>query len=238
MTDEITASYITVGSSRAYLARPQDDAGAGMLLLPMITGIGEQLREFAHDIARSGVTALSWDPWDGVSSDDTSSERLRELMAELDDEDVLAEQQRLLEHMFGELGLRKVGTIGWCLGGRYVFLLGGRDARLANVVAYHPTVTIPAAPNHKLDAAEHAGRISAPVMMLYPGQDSLVPRESFDALQGALNGRDSGASIVHLYPLAEHGFSSKDRHGSEVNADAYAQSWPQTLAFIQATTRS
>jgi carboxymethylenebutenolidase len=73
-------------------------------------------------------------------------------------------------------------------------------------------------------------------MMLYPGADSLVPRESFEKLQAALNGRETGASIVHLYPGAEHGFSARMRHDNPVNAEAYNISWPQALAFIKATT--
>src|SRR3982074_3564012 len=72
-------------------------------------------------------------------------------------------------------------------------------------------------------------------MMLYPGADSIVPRESFEKLQAALNGRETGASIVHLYPGAEHGFSASTRHGNPVNAEAYHISWPQALEFIKAT---
>jgi carboxymethylenebutenolidase len=237
MADQTTTSRITVDSLGAYLARPADDGGAGMLLLPMVTGIAAPLREFADDIASAGVTALSWDPWHGPSSDDTPVEDLYQLMAKLDDETVLTEQVRLLDYMFGDLGLRKVGVIGWCLGGRFALLLASRDARLSNVVAYHPTVPLPPAPNHTLDAVESAGRIQAPVMMLYPGADSLVPRESFDKLQAALNGRETGASIVHLYPGAEHGFTASFRRNNPINAQAYEISWPQALAFIKATTR-
>lgn len=238
MANEITTSHITVGSLRAYLARPQDDGGKGMLLLPMVMGIGEQLREFADDIARSGVTALSWDPWHGPSADDTSTEELFGMMGRLDDETALTEQGKLLDHLFDELGIRQAGVIGWCMGGRFAFLLAGRDNRLANVVAFHPTVTIPPAANHDLDAAEHAAMIQAPVMMLYPGADNLVPRESFDNLQAALNARENAASIVHMYPAAEHGFSSRSRWANAVNAQAYALAWPQALAFIKATTES
>lgn len=237
MTHAITTSDVTVDSLRGYLARPQDDGGAGMLLLPMVTGINAQVREFADDIARAGVTALSWDPWHGPNADNTPVDELFSLMAKLDDETVLAEQRQLLDYLFGTLGLARVGAIGWCLGGRFGLLLGGRDRRLANVVAYHPTVPIPPAPNHDLDAVEYAGRIEAPVMMLYPGADHLVPRESFDSLQAALNGRETGASIVHMYPGADHGFSSRARQDKEVNAHAYRVSWPQALSFIQTTTR-
>jgi carboxymethylenebutenolidase len=236
MAPEIETSTVTVGELKAYLSRPAGGSSSGMLLLPMITGIGEQVREFADDIARAGITALSWDPWHGPSSDDTPIERLVEMMDALDDETVLAEHGRLLDHLFGELGCDKAGVIGWCLGGRLALVLGGRDSRLANVVAYHPTVTVPPRPNHTLDAAEHAARIAAPVMMLYPGADSAVPWESFAALQTALQSRSTGATIVHLYPGAEHGFSDRKRQGDPVNAQAYAVSWPQALEFMRATT--
>ncbi|MFC4001868.1 dienelactone hydrolase family protein [Prauserella oleivorans] len=236
MAHEIDTSTIKVGELGAYLSRPAGGGTSGMLLLPMITGIGERVREFADDIARTGVTALSWDPWHGPSADDTSREVLFDLMGKLDDETCLNEMRTLLDHMFGELGLRKVGVIGWCLGGRFALILGGRDDRLANVIAYHPTVPIPPAPNHTVDAVEHTARIAAPTMMLYPGRDTLVPHESFQRLQDALHSRTGAPSIVHLYPEAEHGFSDSRTHGNEINATAYATSWPQVLAFIQATT--
>lgn len=236
MTNELGTSSITVDSLNAYLARPADDAGGGMLLLPMVTGINQHVREFADDIARAGVTALSWDPWHGPSADDTPVEDLFGLMGRLDDETCLSEQSRLLDYLFGELGLRRVGVIGFCLGGRFALLLAGRERRLANVVAYHPTVPLPPYPNHTLDAVDYTGRIEAPVMMLYPGQDHLVPRESFDNLQTALYGRKNTASIIHLYPAAEHGFSGGARTSNEVNAEAYRLSWPQAMAFIQAST--
>lgn len=237
MAHEIDSSTIKVGELPAYLSRPSGGGTGGMLLLPMVTGIGTQLREFADDIARAGITALSWDPWHGISSDDTPRERLFELMGQLDDETCLGEMRQLLDHMVGELGLAQVGVIGWCMGGRFAFLLGGRDERLANVVAYHPTVPGTPAPNHTLDAVEHAARTTAPTMMLYPTADTLVPEESFTRLQTALQSRQAGPSIIHVYPDAEHGFSDRSRHGNDVNAAAYAVSWPQALAFMQATTR-
>ncbi|NIJ13832.1 carboxymethylenebutenolidase [Saccharomonospora amisosensis] len=236
MAHEIETSTIKVGDLGAYLARPSGGSKSGMLLLPMITGIGGQVREYAEDIARAGLTALTWDPWHGPSIDDTPRDRLAELMRQLDDEACLEEMRRLLDHLLGELGVERAGVIGWCLGGRFALILGGRDERLANVVAYHPTVPGTPAPNHTVDAVEHTARIKAPVLMLYPGADTLVPRESFARLQDALYSRDSGPSLVHVYPHAEHGFSDRGRHGSEVNATAYAISWPQALEFMKVTT--
>ncbi|MFZ3395778.1 hypothetical protein TVH25_21315, partial [Rhodococcus sp. 7Tela_A2] len=61
MTD-IEANFLHVGELRAYLARPAGGSTGAMLLLPMITGIGAQVREYAEDIARAGATARGWGP--------------------------------------------------------------------------------------------------------------------------------------------------------------------------------
>src|SRR5690606_38786762 len=116
MAHEIDTSNVRVDGLNAYLAAPRESTGAGMLLLPMITGIGTRVREFADELAAAGVTTLSWDPFDGVSMDDTPRETMVELMNNLDDETCLAEMRTLLDHMFGELGLEQVGVVGYCLG--------------------------------------------------------------------------------------------------------------------------
>jgi hypothetical protein len=45
----------------------------------------------------------------------------------------------------------------------------------------------------------------------------------------------SAASIVHVQLGSQHGSGAAARRSMEVNARAYAVSWPQTLAFITAT---
>jgi carboxymethylenebutenolidase len=237
VSEEIESSSPVVDRLNTYLSRPAGGSRAGMLLLPMISGISARVREFADGFAQAGITALCWDPWQGrPSGDRTSMEVLLGWMGALDDEACLAEQRRLLDHLFGELGCTRAGVIGWCMGGRFALLLGGRDDRLANVTAYHPTVPGTPAPNHTLDAAELCGAIRAPVMMLYPGADELVPQRSFQRLQSALQSRASGPSIVHVYPGAEHGFSGSTRLHSAVNTEAFTISWPQAIQFAVTTT--
>ncbi len=66
MTD-IEAEFVEIGELRAFLARPLGGSTGGMLLLPMITGINDQVREYAEDIAGTGVTALVWDRGTGTA---------------------------------------------------------------------------------------------------------------------------------------------------------------------------
>jgi carboxymethylenebutenolidase len=154
--DGIDHFLTNVDGLTTFVSRPSGGSPAGMLLLPMITGIGEQVREFADGLAGHGLTTLSWDPWQGRGSlDDTPMEQLFEWMSGLDDETSLDEQRRLLDHLHGALGCARVGTIGWCLGGRFALLLGARETRLANVVAYHPA-------RHGNPVNAHAARLAWP----------------------------------------------------------------------------
>ncbi|TDD62294.1 dienelactone hydrolase [Kribbella antibiotica] len=224
---------VKVGDQDAYLARV---GRAGMLLLPMITGIGEQIREWADELAAAGITALVWDPFKGRSTDNSTREELSELLLQKDDDEALAEQQALLDYLVDDLGCSKVGVMGWCLGGRFALLLGARDQRLANVVAFHPTSPSELHPQHTHDTIADAVSITAPVLVSYPSADTLVPNADFEALQTALQSRSAGATFTQYFPGAAHGFTDKSRHGDEVNATAYKLAWPQALAFIKATT--
>ncbi|TCC53085.1 dienelactone hydrolase [Kribbella capetownensis] len=224
---------VEVGEQGAYLARV---GRAGMLLLPMITGIGEQVRAWADELAGEGITALAWDPFKGRSTDNSSRPELSELLQEMDDDQALAEQRELLDYLFGELGCTKVGVIGWCLGGRFAFLLAARDQRLASVVAFHPTIPSDMRPHHTYDAIAEAGGITAPVLVSYPSADTAVPNADFEALQTVLQARPAGATFTQYFPGADHGFSDKARHDTPVNADAFHLAWPQALAFMRTTT--
>ena len=88
---------VTVGEQDAYLARV---GRVGMLLLPMITGIGEQVRAWADELAGEGITALAWDPFKGLSTDNTSRQELSGLLRQMDDDTALAEQSALLDYLF------------------------------------------------------------------------------------------------------------------------------------------
>jgi carboxymethylenebutenolidase len=223
---------VEVGEQTAYLAQV---GRAGMLLLPMITGIGEQVREWADELAGEGITALVWDPFKGRSLDNSTREELSGLLREMDDDTALAEQAELLDYLTGELGCNKAGVIGWCLGGRFAFLLGARDPRVANVVAFHPTVPSNLPPHHTYDAIAEAAGIVAPVLVSYPSADAAVPNADFEALQTVLQARTTGATFTQYFPGADHGFSDKSRHDKDVNAGAYRLAWPQALAFMKST---
>jgi|SRR5690625_2315324 len=231
----IRTSTLSHNSLTAHMARPDAPSDRGLLLLPMITGIGERVREFAADFAGAGITTVCWNPFPGASSDTHSLEELRQRRDELDDRTVLEELKSWLDHMSDELGVRRTATVGYCLGGRFALLLAAADPRIAGLVAYHPTVPPTPEKNHSIDPFEEAARVDTPVLVHYPGQDHLVPRQSMDRLRTMLEANTSASVTVSVHPEAGHGFSDSAHHGNEHNVAAYSLAQPLTLAFLRST---
>jgi carboxymethylenebutenolidase len=226
-------STLQAAGLNAYLARADDPSGAGVLLLPAAYGLGEFVKRRADDLAAAGLTALVWDPFRGRDVSGLGLPELMRLLRSIQDADALAEHRRLLDHMDGELGVKRPGVIGWCFGGRLALVLAAREERVAACVAYHPSIREEQAPNQTEDAFALAGEIPCPVQWVHPGNDSVLTPATFATLRDALLGREKGSTDLQLHPGAEHGFM--ERGGTEANERATRLAWPQTVAFLRAT---
>jgi carboxymethylenebutenolidase len=129
--------------------------------------------------------------------------------------------------------LKAIGTLGFCLGGRFSLLLCVRDRRLGACLTYYPSIRVPKPPNQHQDAVALAAEISCPVQLVYPGQDHVIERETFLQLQATLQKRHA-PTIVQFYPEASHSFMVLDRTSGEVDRAAARLSWPQAIAFLSA----
>ena len=123
----IRTETITRGERVGYLARPAD-ARAGVLLLPSVHGIDQYSKAYAQALAEAGLATVIWEPFPGSPPADTREQRAARL-APLTDATSLREMTWWLDLMAGELSLTKIGTAGFCLGGRYgLLLVGARPA--------------------------------------------------------------------------------------------------------------
>jgi carboxymethylenebutenolidase len=225
-------SLVDVGGLNAYLARPEGESRGAMLLLPAAYGFNASLRQCADSIAASGVTALAWDPFRGRDVTGLPISEIMPLLSAITDDDAIAEQRLLLQHLTGPLGAERVGVIGWCFGGRLAFVLAGNEPSLAACVAYHPSIRAQRGPQQTQDPLALAREIAAPVQWVHPGADQVITPELFTQLRDALESRTTGSTDIQIYPGAEHGFM--ERPTSEANLTATRLAWPQTIAFIRA----
>jgi carboxymethylenebutenolidase len=208
-----------------YLARSTVPTTAGVLLLPHVYGVDEFVREFADELAARGLTTLAWNPYPSLPMGASFTERPEKPT----DENAMKLLGNCLDMMGSELGLSTVGTIGFCMGGRYALLFGARDARVRAVVASYPSIPAQRGKGQDMEPVPAAGAIACPVQVLYPGRDTVTPRPVFEALQAMLQGRPAPTTVL-LYPNAEHGFM----HATGPENDAATKlARPQVYTFLE-----
>lgn len=231
---------LALGPVRALLARPRRTGGVGVILQPTIAAIDDYMTRTALSLAELGHTVLIWDPYRGERPPQDMRGQL-ERSRRIADDDAMHDLMACSEHLSGALGMRRVATIGWCLGGRYGLLQGGLDQRIDLVCAYNPTIYaarpvplygIPTSkadfPGQTLDEFALAAHIRGPVQVCRPGKDLAQPAE-YQRLQEVLYARQA-PTLINYFPQAEHGFAY--HVATQGDRAAAAIAWPATLALI------
>lgn len=224
----IWTETITRGEHVGYLARPAD-AQTGVLLLPSVHGVDQYAKAYAHALAESGLATVIWEPFPGMPPAETREQRAARL-APLKDATSLHEMTWWLGFMADDLSLTRIGTAGFCLGGRYGLLLAARQQRITACVSYYPTIETPPLPGQDEDVVALAASIACPVHMVRAGNDHLTTDDVFHRLQANLQ-RRAAPTIIQCYPQGDHGFMQRT---GALNEAAIHLSTPQSIAFLKA----
>ena len=220
-------STVTLDGASGFLVRAKSQR-AGVVLLPTIFGVNPFVREFAASLAADGISTLIWDPYPDEDLPQ-GFDAARARGGQLRDTPSLDAMSICVDFLMGELRVDHVGTIGFCLGGRYGLLLAARDNRIGACASVYPSIHAPRNANQEEDAVSRAAEIGCPVQLLYPGRDNVTSNETFYRLQQALQ-RRTAPTVVQLYPQADHGFMHNDGPENKI-ADRHAR--PLVTAFLQ-----
>jgi len=116
---------------------------------------------------------------------------------------------------------KRIGVIGWCMGGGYAIDLALAEPRLAAAVMnYGHTVTDPA----------RIAKLHAPLLGNFGGEDHGIPPADVNAFEAAL--KKAGKPVdFKIYPGAGHGFMNPNNTGGYVEAAA-KDAWTRIDAFL------
>jgi carboxymethylenebutenolidase len=209
-----------------YLARPTGTPTAGIVVIQEIFGVNADIKATADWLADQGYLALApdlfWRQERNVALTDGSEEEWQKafaLMTGYDGDQGIADIQASIDALRSE-GCAKVGTIGFCLGGRMVYLAACRSNADAHASYYGVGIQ---------DMLAEAENISAPTLIHIAGRDEFVPPEAQQKIADGL--ADHALANVHIYPDQDHAFA---RHnGMHYDAAATELAHGRTLALFQ-----
>ena len=214
------------GEFRAYEARPSSQSSKGtVVVIQEIFGVNAVMRHKCDWLAGQGFWALSpdlfWRLEPGIDiTDKTEAEwnQAFDYMNRFDAAKGVEDVQSTLDAA-RSFSAKKIGTVGYCLGGLLAYLSATRTDTDASVGYYG--VNIPAF----LGEAHH---INKPLVLHIAGKDGFVKPEMQKAMHDGL----AGNPLVTLYDYPERDHAFTREGGKNYDAGDAKVADDRTLAFF------
>jgi carboxymethylenebutenolidase len=225
---DITITASDGGKFQAYLAMPKRTPAPALVLLQEVYGVNRFMKRISDYWASQGFIAASpdvywrFDPNNPLDPETPGHrEKARAKGAELDVDKAVEDITTLVEHLRRMPECTgKVGTSGYCLGGKLAYLQGTRGTADCNVSYYGVGI-------EKL--LGEAGNLRKPLMLHMGEIDSWTPLEVRKQLDGVLSGFAHVTSYV--YPKTDHAFA---REGASTDVPAMRElANGRTLEFLR-----
>jgi carboxymethylenebutenolidase len=194
------------GRFDTFLAEPEGTPEAAIIVIQEIFGVNEGIRRKCRRWAELGYLALApdlfWRLQPGVELDpdmESEFEQALSLMARFDQNQGIVDIEATIRAARARLGGGgKVGSVGYCLGGRLAYMTSARTDIDASVGYY--AVGLP-------DILHEKNAIARPLMLHIAGADHFVPAEAQAKMHEALD--DHPRVTLHDYPGEDHGFAAE-----------------------------
>jgi carboxymethylenebutenolidase len=216
------------GSFSAYLALPKAGKGPVVVVIQEIFGVNPGIRALCDGYAAQGYVAaapdLFWRINPGIELNDRieiEKKRAFGLFGKFDVEagvgDLRATIAALRKH---PACAGKLGTVGYCLGGKLAYLMATRSDSDCNVGYYGVGIQ---------DLLGEAKAIKHPLMLHIAGKDEFVPKPAQDKIHAGLG--SNPLVTLHDYPNCDHAFAREG--GDHYDAAAAKSANQRTAEFFR-----
>jgi len=218
------------GEMPVYFARPANVANPPVILVAMeIFGLHEYIKDVTRRLGKLGALAVAPDYYFRKGEDLTKITEIPKLMPIVNskpDAELIADLDATAAWAKSQGGnTDKLGIMGYCRGGRTVWLYSANSPNVKAGVAFYGSLVDPEGQKAiwPKSPTQLAPEMKAPVLGLYGEADAGIPVAQVDAMKAALQGANKTFEIK-LYPAAPHGFHADYRpsYRKEAADDAWA----------------
>jgi len=205
----------------AFLATPEENLGAGVVILPDVRGLYRFYEELALRFAERGVAALAFDYFGRTAGVDKRPDDwdYMPLVQQLTHEQVQADVGACVSHLRG-LGCSPLFTVGFCYGGSGSWAAAASGHGLAGAVGFYGR------PSRMIELVP---QLEAPVLALQGGADQGIPHSDNVEFERVLQENGKEYELVE-FEGAPHSFFDRKQEEFQAASD---DAWNRTLAFIE-----
>ncbi len=206
------ALHSSPGDGSGYLALPSDKNARhpALIVIQEWWGLNDWVKEQTDRFATQGYVTLAVDLYRGKVAADQSL--AHELSRGLPEDRAINDLKAGVDFLAArsDVDAKKIGVIGWCMGGGYALQLAIADPRIsATVINYGRLVTDPAV----------IARIKSPILGNFGGEDRGILPQDVKVFETALIKAGKSAD-VKIYGGAGHAFMNANNKPGYVEAAA------------------
>ncbi|MGB3807311.1 MAG: dienelactone hydrolase family protein [Erythrobacter sp.] len=190
---------------KAYVARPSGTPKAAIVVIQEIFGVNAGIRQKCDKLAQDGYLALApdlfWRLERGIQLDpdiEVEFNRALELMQKFDQDAGIRDIQATIDYARKTEGVKKVGAVGYCLGGRLAYMTAARTDSDATVGYYGVGID---------ELLREKEAIAEPLMLHIPTEDGFVDKETQAKMHEGLD--DHPRVMLYDYEGLDHGFATE-----------------------------
>jgi len=226
---------ITAGdeSFGAYIALPQTTPAPGIVVAQEIFGVNKVMRDICDWLASEGFIAccpdIFWRIEPGIQLTDQSDaewKRAFELFSLFDVDKGIDDLKATLAQVRAHPDCTgKVGSIGYCLGGKLAFLMATRSDADCNVSYYGVGLD---------ELVGESGAIAKPLLLHVASEDQFFPKEAQEKLKAGVAGNP--LVTCQVYEGNDHAFARIG--GAHYDAEAAALANGRSLDLLRESLAS
>jgi carboxymethylenebutenolidase len=222
------------GDMPVYYARPAGVANPPVILVAMeIFGLHEYIRDVTRRLGKLGALAVAPDYYfrKGDLTKIADIQALFPFVNAKTDGELFADLDATAAWAKAQGGnTDRLGIMGYCRGGRTVWLYSTHNPNLKAGVAFYGSLADPPSETMPINAIASAKDVKEPVLGLYGAEDQGIPVDQVKQMEAALKTAGKTAEFK-IYPGAPHGFHADYR--PSYRQDAAEDGWKQMTAWFK-----